>query len=175
MINMSLEAVKTKGCSLSLFLILKNGRGKSSMDPNLLEESYQGFVKNLPKWLPDGVTHINLPVLLHLGLLSDALLEQKTIDQINHSFHVMETPEKITLFNEQFAIWIVPQNTDQENKTLTFISLLQGSAPHLEIVFETEGVYNTPRYIMKILQHYLTEVLDIEEVIASIGKRDHRA
>lgn len=142
------------------------------MDPNILEESYQGFVKDLGKWLPDGITHITLPVMMQLGLLNTTLLDQKAVDQINQSFHVMETPEKITLFNEQFAIWIVPQNSDTESKTLTFISLLQANTPHLEIVFETEGVYNTPRYIMKILQHYLSEVMDIEAVIASIGKRN---
>jgi hypothetical protein len=141
------------------------------MDPNILEESFQGFVKNLKKWLPDGITSVNLPVIHQLGLLSIEHLEKATPENLNHYFHVMETPEKITLFNEQFAIWIVPQNSDTESKTLTFISLLHGAAPHLEIVFETEGVYNTPKYIMKILQHYLTEVLDIEAVIASIGKK----
>ncbi len=144
---------------------------KDNMDPNVLEESFQGFVKELSKWLPDGITEINLSVMHHLGLLSQAHLEQKNSDAINHYFHVIETPEKITLFNEQFAIWIVPQNADNQSKTLTFISLLNNIAPHLEIVFSTEGVYNTPKYIMKILQHYLTEVLDIEAVIASIGKK----
>ena len=51
------------------------------------------------------------------------------------------------------------------------IALLQNNKPHLEIVYQTSGVYNTPRYILKVLQHFLTEVLDTEAVISSIGKK----
>lgn len=142
------------------------------IDPNTLEDSFQGFVKEIHKWLPDGIVEIDIEAMHRLGLLSTQQIEAKHSDAITHYFHVMETPEKITLFNEQFAIWIVPQAQAALPKTLTFISLLNSDQkPNLEIVFSTEGVYNTPKYIMKILQQYLTEVLDIEAVIASIGKK----
>lgn len=142
------------------------------LDPNILEDFYQGFVKDIKKWLPDGITEIDLNVMHQLGLLSLAQIDQKNNDAINHYFHVIETQEKITLYNEQFAIWIVPQSQTALPRTLTFISLLTPEKPQLEIVFSTEGVYNTPKYIMKILQQYLSEVLDIEAVIASIGKKN---
>jgi hypothetical protein len=54
---------------------------------------------------------------------------------------------------------------------MVMIALLQNKIPHLEMVYTTTGVYNTPRYILKVLQHFITEVLDTEAVITSIGKK----
>ncbi|HSX12412.1 MAG TPA: hypothetical protein VLF61_02880, partial [Rhabdochlamydiaceae bacterium] len=73
--------------------------------------------------------------------------------------------------NEQFAIWIVPRVVDNITSTLTYIALLYQNKPHLEIVFSTAGVYNTPKYILKVLQHFLIEVIDTEAIISNIGKK----
>jgi hypothetical protein len=59
------------------------------------------------------------------------------------------------------------QDTSQ---TMTFIALLQNTKPHLEIVFATSGVYNTPKFILKVLEHFLTEVIDTEAIISSINR-----
>ena len=141
------------------------------INPNMLDEAFKEFSQNFSKWLPDGIISINLQVLHDLGLLSTAHLDQATPDHLSHQFHVIETNEKVTLYNEQFVIWIVPQTQQESSSTLAMIALLQQNKPHLEIVYTTAGVYNTPRYILKILQHFLTEVLDTEAVISSIGKK----
>ncbi len=143
------------------------------INPNILEEAFQEFSKNLTKWLPDGIIQVDLKLLNDLGLLNNAELEHAVSDaHLNHYFHIIETPDKVTLFNEQFAIWIVPQLIDETPTTTTLIALLlQGNKPHLEIVYKTSGVYNTPKYILKILQHFLAEVQDTEAVISSIGKK----
>lgn len=142
------------------------------INPNVLEEAFQEFSKNLSKWIPDGIIHVDLKLLNDLGLLNNAELEHSVSEaNLNHYFHIIETPDKVTLFNEQFAIWIVPQVVDEMPTTTTLISLLQGNKPHLEIVYLTSGVYNTPKYILKILQHFLAEVQDTEAVILSIGKK----
>ncbi|NDD58317.1 MAG: Ty1/Copia family ribonuclease HI, partial [Chlamydiae bacterium] len=61
---------------------------------------------------------------------------------------------------------------EQDNKsTLAMIALLQNNKPHLEIAYSTSGVYNTPRYILKILQHYLVEVLDTEAILSLMNKK----
>ncbi len=142
------------------------------INPSILEEAYQEFSKDLPKWVHDGVIHVDMKLLSDLGLLSSAELEQSITDAyINQHFHIIETPDKVTLFNDQFAIWIVPELLDDIPTTTTFIALLQNNKPHLEIVYMTSGVYNTPRYILKILQHFLAEVQDTEAVISAIGKK----
>lgn len=140
--------------------------------PNQLEESFQEFSKNFGKSVPDGIIPVNLGLLHDLGLLHHEQFDQNASDNFTHFFHVVETQEKVTLYNEQFAVWIVPKLIDELPTTLTFIALLSGhSKPHLEIAFSTAGVYNTPRYILKVLQHFITEVIDTEAVISSIDKK----
>jgi hypothetical protein len=142
------------------------------ISPNILEQAYKEFSKDLLKWVPDGIVKVDLRLLNDLGLLNNAELEHSVSDdQLNHYFHIIETPDKVTLFNEQFAIWIVPQLVEETSTTTTLIALLQANKPHLEIVYLTSGVYNTPKYILKVLQHFLTEVQDTEAVISSIGKK----
>ncbi len=142
------------------------------INPIVLEDSYQEFSQNLQKWIPDGIIHVDLRLLHEMGLLNSTELEH-SINEANLTlyFHIIETPDKVTLFNDQFAIWIVPQLIDDNPTTTTLIALLQGNKPRLEIVYRTSGVYNTPKYILKILQHFLTEVQDTEAIISAIGKK----
>ena len=140
------------------------------INPIKLEDAYKEFSQNLKKWVPDGVISVNLGLLNDLGLLNNSYLEQAPPENISHFFHVLESPDKITLFNDQFAIWIVPKSEESSASTLTFIALLNKNSPHLEIVFSTSGVYNSPKYILKILQHFLSDVTDTEATIASMKK-----
>ncbi len=142
------------------------------INPIILEEAYLEFSQNLKKWIPDGIIHVDLRLLHELGLLSNSELEQ-SVNEANLSlyFHIIETPDKVTLFNDQFAIWIIPELINEVPTTTTMISLLHGNKPRLEIVYTTSGVYNTPKYILKVLQHFLKEVQDTEAVILSIGKK----
>lgn len=140
-------------------------------DPKVLEEHFQNFIQNLPKYLPDGVVCVDVRLMEELGLLSVDKMEKDNQDPLSHYFHVLETQDKITLYNDIFSIWIVPQNAESASKTFIFIGILQNKIPHLEMAFYTEGVFNTPKYIMKILQHYLNEVQDVEALIASMDKK----
>jgi hypothetical protein len=142
------------------------------INPVILEEAFLEFSNNLQKWIPDGVIHVDLKVLHDLGLLNQTELEHSVNEEnLSLYFHIIETPDKVTLYNDQFAIWIIPQLVQDIPTTTTMISLLQGNKPHLEIVYTTTGVYNAPKYILKILQHFLAEVQDTEAVISSIGKK----
>lgn len=142
------------------------------INPNVLEEAYQTFSKDLSKWIHDGIIPVDMKLLNDLGLLNSAELEHSiSDDHLNHYFHIIETPDKVTLFNEQFAIWIIPELVGDLPTTTTLIALLQSNKPHLEIAYTTSGVYNTPKYILKVLQHFLAEVQDTEAVILSIGKK----
>lgn len=145
--------------------------GVNMSDPKVLEEHFQSFIKNLPAYLPDGIAAVDIKLIEELGLLKIEDIDKQAQDPINHYFHVLETPDKITLYNDLFGIWIVPHNTDTNSKTFIFIGILQNKKPHLEMAFSTEGVFNTPKYIMKILQHYLNEVQDVEAIIASMDKK----
>ena len=140
------------------------------MNPIQLEEAYKEFTENVNKWAPDECIHVNLQLLQDLGLLNNWDVAPSTPESLTQQFHVVETNDKVTLFNEQFAVWIVPQIQTELPSTLVMVALIQHLKPHLEIVYTTSGVYNTPKYILKVLQHFMTEVLDTEATLSSIKK-----
>ena len=137
-------------------------------DPTILEETFTKLMQEFPKCAPDGIISVDLKLLRDLGLLDSE--DEDDSEEFPHQFHVIETDEKVTLFNEEFAIWIVPKVIDALPTTLTLISLLRENSPKLEIVFSTSGIYNTPKFVLKVLRYYLSEVLDTEEAISSIHK-----
>lgn len=140
------------------------------MNPIQLEEAYKDFTDNFQQWAPDGCIDINLQILQELGLLNNWDKEGTAPESLTQQFHVIETHDKVTLFNEKFAVWITPQTQTELPSTMVFIALMQQQKPHLEIVYTTSGVYNTPKYILKVLQHFMTEMLDTEATLSSIEK-----
>ncbi len=141
------------------------------MNPIQLEEAYKAFTENFSKWAPDECIQVNLQLLQDLGLLSNWDIDLGAPESLTQQFHVIETNDKVTLFNSQFAVWIVPQTQTEIPSTLIMVAIIQNAKPHLEIVYTTSGVYNTPKYILKVLQHFMTEILDTEATLLSIDKK----
>lgn len=143
------------------------------LTPAQLEEAFVKFSQNLQKHAPDGIITVDLNLLHDLGLLDRNKFDlASSSEELMHCFHVLETADKVTLFNDQFAVWILPKVVQETPLTLTFISRIQSTTkPHLELVFSTSGVYNTPKFILKVLEHFLTEVIDTEAIISSINQQ----
>ncbi len=146
--------------------------GQTKMpNPQKLQQAFEDYMADLNRSLQDGVIEVNLEFLKKFDLLNKTEEQEKEMQkQFPFYFHVIETPEKVTLFNNQFAVWIVPKLVGDVPTTVTLVALIHGETPHLEIAFSTQGVYNTPKYVLKVLRHFLTEVIDTEEEIASIWK-----
>lgn len=140
------------------------------MNPAQLEEIFSQYISNLGQWAHDGVISVDLNLLQDFGLLEDLQNDNDDPDDLTQYFHVIESVEKVTLFNEQFAIWIVPRLEDEIPTTYVLIALIAGSKPQLEIVFSTTGVYNTPKYVLKVLQHFLIDTLETEATLTAIEK-----
>jgi hypothetical protein len=135
-----------------------------------LEICYKKFVKELNVWLPEGMLDVNLALLQELNLLN---FEEQVVhedDALTRYFHVIETAEKITLGNDQFAIWIVVENTNDVAKTLTFIALNSEKNPKLEMAFSGTGVYNTSRLVLRVLEKLLQEIMENEETMNQLKK-----
>jgi hypothetical protein len=144
--------------------------GEAMLNPNQIEESFKDFMGNLPKCAHDGIMQVDLHFLHELGLLETLQDEQKETDDLTQYFHVIESAEKVTLFNDQFVVWIVPRMEQDIPTTYILIALNHQDKLNLEIVFTTNGVYNTPRYVLKILQHFLLDVLETEATLLSMEK-----
>jgi hypothetical protein len=135
------------------------------LDPVQIEETFKRFTTNLASCAHDGIITIDLQFLHDQGILSKIQNDKDSTDDLTQYFHVIESVEKVTLFNEQFLIWIIPKMEGETPMTHVLIALNHAETPHLEVVFATYGVYNTPRYVLKILQHFLTDMVETEETL----------
>lgn len=143
------------------------------LNPVEIEEAYKRFIGNLPECAHDGITPIDLKFLHDQGLLVSLQEEQGDPDDLTQYFHVIESVEKVTLFNEQFIVWIIPKMEGDQPFTYVLIALNHPETAHLEIIFATRGVYNTPRYVLKVLQHFLADMLETEETLTLFEKKDN--
>ncbi len=142
------------------------------LNPNKIEELYQEFTGNLSKWAHDGVVSVDLKLLHELNLLESLYSDKDDADDFSQYFHVIETPEKVTLFNDQFIIWIVPRMEDENPVTYVYIALNHEDKTTLEIVFTTAGVYNTPKFVLKVLQYYLLDMIETEATLTNFEKEN---
>lgn len=140
------------------------------LNPTQIEEAYKEFMGNLPQWAHDGVVYIDLKFLYDEGLLNVLQDDKSDPDDLTQYFHVIESVEKVTLFNEQFIVWIIPKMDTEQPMTYVLIALNHPEKAHLEVVFMTRGVYNTPRYVLKVLQHYLIDMLDTQATLTMFEK-----
>ncbi|HXF29313.1 MAG TPA: hypothetical protein VN457_05635 [Chlamydiales bacterium] len=135
-----------------------------------LDASYEQFMKHLPKLIPDGIIEVDLEILKHFGLLGEELPPHSP--SLTRFFHVVESKEKITLYNEQFAIWVVPESCHDEPITLVLIAINRENELKLEMGFATSGIYNTSKLVLRILEKFLAEIQETEEVISHLKERD---
>ncbi|MBN2479451.1 MAG: hypothetical protein JXA94_04410 [Parachlamydiales bacterium] len=139
-------------------------------NPAEIENLYKQYVINLADLAHDGIITVELALLHELNLLDDADQIKDDPEDLTQYFHVIESPEKVTLFNEQFLVWIVPKTEQETPVTYVLIALNDENKPSLEVVFTTAGVYNTPRYVLKVLQYYLLDMLETEATLTAIEK-----
>jgi hypothetical protein len=129
-----------------------------------LDSSYEQFIRRLPELIPDGIIEVDLKLLQKLGLLHEELQNEASA-QLTRFFHVVESKEKITLFNDQFVIWIVPEKVQNEPFTLVLIALNNPAKLHLEMAFSMSGIYNTSRLVLRVLEKFLSEIQENEDFI----------
>jgi hypothetical protein len=141
------------------------GKEVMMLNPMQIEESFKEFMSHLPECAHDGVISVDMRYLHDLGILRSLQEDQSNIDDLTQYFHVIESAEKVTLFNEQFIVWILPKMDQTVPTTLVLIALNCNGKPRLELVFNTTGVYNTPHYVLKIMQYFLLDVIETEKTV----------
>jgi len=140
------------------------------LNPNELEKLYEKYIANLADLAHDGIITVDLALLHELNLLDDLDQIKDDPEDLTQYFHVIESQEKVTLFNEQFMVWIVPKTEQDIPVTYVLIALNAQNKTTLEVVFTTSGVYNTPKYVLKVLQYYLLDMLETEATLTAIEK-----
>ena len=138
------------------------------LNPIDIEKIFNDYIQNFPQLIHDEIIDVNLALLDELGLLENFEDDQ---DNLSQFFHVVEDQDKVTLFNEQFIIWILPKLEKEIPTTYVIIVLISNEKPHLEVVFTTSGVYNSPKYVLKVLQHFLLDMIETEATLTAIEKK----
>ncbi len=137
------------------------------VDPTELEEAYAQFTRNLSKWIPDGFVQIDLQLLQSLDLLHSDLAEtDEDEDSLTYYFHVIESDDKLTLFNDEFVVWIIPDG--DHATTYALIARATDSDLELEMGFAAAGVYNSSELVLKVLEQFLLEIKENEALIEAI-------
>lgn len=132
-------------------------------DPEELEELYEEFMSDLPQYVPDGIVDVDLDLLHELDLLTT---EDEDEDELmTQSFYVIESSEKLSLFNQKFLVWIVPQAEGEHPTTYTLIARNEPKPSHLEMVFTTSGVYNHSSLVLRILEKFLEQIEENEQAL----------
>ena len=138
------------------------------LNPTQIEAAYKEFTTDLPHCAHDGILSIDLKTLHDQGLLNHISGDEEDPGDLTQYFHVIESTEKVTLFNQQFIVWIVPKTEEEHPVTSVLIALNQPDKAHLEMAFTARGVYNTPRCVLKVLQYFLLDMLETEETLTSL-------
>ena len=128
-----------------------------------LEHCFKQYWNQIKKWLPEGIVQVDLKLLLDFGLLD---FEAK--DSSKRIFHVIETPDKILLVNQDFVVWIVPFIENGISVSYTLIALNGRESLHPEICFKCVGAYNTSHLVLSILDKYINEIEENEIVLTNI-------
>ncbi len=134
------------------------------MEPVDLEKAFDCYMSDLPRHVPDGVVEVDLNLLQELGLLiCDNEDPEEISDSLTQNFFVIESADKLTLFNDKFSIWIAPKMEYETPTTYTLIALNEQEKPNLELVFTTSGVYNHSSLVLRILEKCLEQIEENEE------------
>lgn len=139
-------------------------------NPTVLEACFKRYITNITKWLPDGIIDVDLDILHELNLLN--FHAHTTADSaLTRYFQVVQSDEKLTLVNEEFIVWIVPEKQDTVPVTYTLIALNKHDEIHLELAFTTSGIYNNSHLVLRLLERYLLEIQNTEEQLAKLQKQ----
>ncbi len=136
---------------------------------SLLEKSFKKIFNNFINSPPESIINVNLTLLHELDLLHYHS-NGNTLNSLTRYFQVIETSEKITLLNQEFVVWIVPEKVNEKPLTYIFIALNQGDEPQLELTFITSGVYNTSRLLLRVLEKFLFDIQENEDYLNQIKK-----
>jgi hypothetical protein len=130
-----------------------------------LDAFFEYLLSHTSELLPDGILEINLKTLHSLHLLSD---ENGVPGGAPPStlLQAIESGGKITLYNERFALWIVPQKNADPSSTVVFIARRTDDGLRPEAGFRTTGIHNRSKTILRLIDRFLADIQETETVIS---------
>jgi hypothetical protein len=137
---------------------------------SLIEDYFQSYKNDLVSFIPEDIISVDLSLLQQFELLNEDESSPHKEASLSHSFQIIESDSKMTLINSQFLIWITSEKIDGLGGTWTLIALNGKEQPHLELAFHASGIYNYSRLVLRILEKFLNEIEENENLIQSLKR-----
>lgn len=129
-----------------------------------LNRAFDKVMLEFPHQPPESIIEVNLDLLDSIGLTDEG--EYINPDEaFERSFKVMESANRITLYNSQFVIWVIPELIGGMPATYALIGIRERDSVKLEVVFLARGPFNSSRLVLRLLDRYLTDIQENEEII----------
>lgn len=133
----------------------------------LVEEAYQRYINDLNKWPSEGILYVDMKMLQELNIV-DAAGNELPGCEFSRSFQFVETDEKITLINDRFIVWIVPENIEGNLVTFTLVAVNSEKDLHLEVIVVSSGTYNNSHLVLKVMEKLLNDIEENEKELRSV-------
>lgn len=131
-----------------------------------LDTYYQSLSQNTLELLPDGIIDVNIKTLQTLRLLTEeASSGEGTTAEL---LQAVETDGRITLFNERFALWIVPQVGASPSATVVYVATHQNDEVKAELGFRTSGIHNNSKTILRLIDRFLADIQETDSMLSQL-------
>jgi len=135
----------------------------------LIEQYYKEHFSQQEKWPADMLMHVDLQLLHHLDLLRDfhvitrgwssrSEFSTHLTGLRNHYFNFVESRDKLTLYNEEYVVWLVPGYHKHISSTYAIVALNLPNELKLELIFVSTGIYNSSFIVLRVLEKLLLEI-----------------
>ena len=131
-----------------------------------LDAFFDTMSNNVSEMLPDGILDITVKTLHNLRLLGEEPLEEGN-EPVAHLLQAIESGGKITLFNDRFVLWIVPQQDVSPSSTIVYVAQHFDETIKPELGFRTTGIHNRSKTILKLIDKFLSEIQETDSVISN--------
>lgn len=135
------------------------------LDPSYMEEAYQTYMSNLKRWV-DCIQCVDLAFLDSIDLLR--YWESET-SPAHLNFNVIESLDKVSLFNDNFVVWLVPDLSHAEAMTYILIASVHQESLHMELVLSASGVYNSSYLLMRVVDALIADIQENDAILANLG------
>lgn len=133
-----------------------------------LDAYFETLSQNTQDLLPDGILDINIKTLHALHLLTDEPSPDEV--QASHLLQAVESEGRITLFNERFALWIVPQVGAEPSSTIVYVATHRDDELKAELAFRTSGVHNKSKTILRLIDRFLADIQETDSLLSELEK-----
>lgn len=130
-----------------------------------LDTYFQSLEQNTAEFLPDGIMDVTIKTLQTLHLLTEENREECGSSQL---LQAVESDGRITLFNEQFALWIVPQPGAEPPSTIVYVATHKDGEVKAELGFRTSGVHNKSKTILRLIDRFLADIQETDSMLSEM-------